>query len=106
MSMAAFQIDPLALLAIAGMALATLLTRLSGYWLIGFVPIRGRVKAALEAAPAAILTAIVAPMALAQGPAEAAGVAATALAALRLPTLAAVALGVAVVVAGRHLAGL
>ncbi|MEQ9491862.1 MAG: AzlD domain-containing protein [Alphaproteobacteria bacterium] len=86
-----------AVLTILGMASVTWLTRASGFWLVRRVVIEGRLKAALESAPPAILTGIVAPIVFLQGPAEAAGVVVTALASLKLPTLAAVVLGVAVV---------
>ena len=55
-----------------------------------FERLNPRVEAALEAVPAAVMTAIVAPVALASGPAETIAVVATTLAALRLsimPTL-------------------
>ncbi len=90
-----FSVD--AVLTILGMAAVTWLTRASGFWLVRRVDISGRLKAALEAAPPAILTGIVAPIVFLQGPAEAIGVVVTALASLKLPTLASVALGVAVV---------
>ena len=83
---------------ILGMAAVTLATRLSGYALARRIAFRGRLKAALEAMPAAILTAIVTPLILLEGPAEAIAGAQTVLAALRLPTLAAIAVGVAFVV--------
>lgn len=90
-----------AVLAITGMALVTWMTRAAGFLLVRRVIIEGRLKAALEAAPAAILTGIVAPIVFLQGPAEAIGVAVTALAALKLPTLVSVCVGVAVVAALR-----
>jgi uncharacterized membrane protein len=84
--------------AILAMAIATYLTRIAGVWLIARLRIAGRLQAALEAMPAAILTAVIAPTVLATGPAEfLAGVIAI-LAALRLPLLAVVAVGVAAVV--------
>jgi uncharacterized membrane protein len=98
-------LDPLTLLAIAGMAIVTYLNRLSGLVLVRFVRLEGRTKAALDALPPAILMAVIAPMALARGPAETAAAIITAIAALRLPLLAAVAVGVASVVALRHMIG-
>ena len=92
-----------AVLAILGMALVTWLTRAGGFLLVRRVVIAGRFKAALESAPAAILTGIVAPIVFLQGPAEAVGVAVTALSALKLPTLVSVCIGVGVVAAGRLL---
>ena len=98
-------LDPATLLAIAGMAIVTYLNRLSGLVLVRFVRLEGRTKAALDALPPAILMAVIAPMALARGPAETAAAIITVIAALRLPLLAAVAIGVASVVALRHLIG-
>ena len=50
------------------------------------IELTGRARVALEAVPAAVLTAVIAPMALATGPAET--VAVTSLAAIKLPLLA------------------
>ena len=90
---------------IVGMAVVTALTRFAGYWIIGRVAIRGRVAAALEAMPAAVLAAIVTPTALATGMAETIAVAVTILLALRCHTLVAVGGGVAAVVGLRFLMG-
>jgi uncharacterized membrane protein len=98
-------LDPLTVLAIAGMAIVTYLNRLSGLVLVRFVRLEGRTKAALDALPPAILMAVIAPMALARGPAETAAAIITVIAALRLPLVAAVAVGVASVVALRHVIG-
>lgn len=89
--------------AILGMALVTWACRMTGYALARRIAITGRAKAALEAMPPAILTAIIAPMAFSEGIAEAMAAAVTVIAALRLPTLVAVGLGVATVVLVRHL---
>ena len=91
------------LLTIAGMAGATWLTRVSGYLVGRWMRFGPRSKAALEAMPPAILTAIIAPMVLTEGIAEAAAAVVTVLAAMRLPTMAAVALGVAAVAGLRAL---
>ena len=98
-------LDPATLLAIAGMAIVTYINRLSGLVLVRFVRLEGRTKAALDALPPAILMAVIAPMALARGPAETAAAVITVIAALRLPLIAAVAIGVASVVALRHAMG-
>jgi uncharacterized membrane protein len=90
-------------LAIAGMAAATYLTRVSGLWLMRLMKVEGRTKAALDAVPPAILMAVIAPVAFATGPAETAAAVVTALAALRLPLIIAVIIGVLSVVALRHL---
>jgi uncharacterized membrane protein len=96
-------IDGAALAAILGMATATYVTRVLGLWLVRLVRVRGRVKAALDAVPPAILMAVIAPTVLATGVAETGAAAVTAVAALRFPLLAAVATGVAAVVALRWL---
>jgi uncharacterized membrane protein len=98
-------LDPATLLAIAGMAIVTYLNRLSGLVLVRFVRLEGRAKAALDALPPAILMAVIAPMVLTRGPAETSAAVITVIAALRLPLLAAVAIGVGSVVALRHLLG-
>jgi uncharacterized membrane protein len=84
--------------AIAGMAVATYLTRIAGLWVVRFLKVEGRSRAALDAMPPAILMAVVAPVAFATGPAETLAALITAVAAFRLPLVAAVAVGVAAVV--------
>ena len=98
-------LDPATLAAIAGMAIVTYIHRFSGLVLVRFVRLEGRTKAALDALPPAILMAVIAPMALTEGPAETAAAVITLIAALRLPLLVAVAIGVASVVALRHALG-
>jgi uncharacterized membrane protein len=98
-------LDAVTLLAIAGMAIVTYMNRVSGLILVRFVSLKGRAKAALDALPAAILMAVIAPMVFTVGPAETAASAVTLLAALRLPLLAAVAVGVVAVVALRQVLG-
>ena len=93
------------LLAILAMAAATILTRVSGVFLIRFLSIGDEMREALDVIPPAVLMDVLAPTALATGWAETIACAATALAALRLPLLASVAIGVTTVVAMR-LAGL
>jgi uncharacterized membrane protein len=81
--------------AIFGMALATYATRLAGYWLLRGRVIGGRMKAALEAVPPAILTAVIAPTVFLQGPVGIVAGIATLLAALmRAPLLVTIAVGV------------
>jgi uncharacterized membrane protein len=82
------------LLAIVAMAVATYATRLGGMLLGGYLPKTGRVRQALDALPAAVLTAVIAPAVIA-GRAEMIAAAATLLAALRLPLVVAVLVGVA-----------
>ena len=98
-------LDPNALLAIVAMAAATVLTRLSGLVLIRFLTIGAKQKRALEAIPPAVLMAVIAPTALVTGPAETLAAFATALAATRMPLLAAVATGVFVVAVARAVIG-
>lgn len=82
------------LVAILAMAAATILTRVSGLFLIERVKLSGRARQALEAIPPAVLMAVVAPTALMTGLAETIACVVTALAALRVPLLAATAIGV------------
>lgn len=70
-------------------AVATYLTRVAGHAVLSrFERIPPRVEAALNAVPAAVLTAIVAPYAVFFGLAEAITIVAAIVLALRLPTLA------------------
>jgi uncharacterized membrane protein len=98
-------IDLNTFLAILAMAVATILTRVSGVFLLRYLTIGEQTREALDAIPPAVLMAVIAPTALATGPAEAIACAVTALAALRLPLLACVAIGVATVV-GLRVVGL
>lgn len=87
------------LLTIVGMALATYATRVAGLLLMRHVNVRGRVKAAFDALPPAILMAVIAPTILATGVAEtAAAVITTASAMLRMPMIVTVLIGMASVV--------
>jgi uncharacterized membrane protein len=97
--------DAATLLAILLMALVTYGTRLGGLLLAGRWRLEGRRKAAFEAIPAAVLTAVIAPTLLATGPAESLAGLVTILAAFRLPLLGSVVVGVASVVALRLLLG-
>jgi uncharacterized membrane protein len=83
-------------LAIAAMAAATYATRIGGILLGARLPREGRVRQALDAVPAAVLTAVIAP-ALMAGRAEMIAGAATALAMTRLPMLVAIAIGMTTV---------
>ncbi|MCD2177615.1 AzlD family protein [Rhizobium sp. C1] len=87
-------IEASAFAAILAMACATILTRLSGLYLMNRLRLGPRGRKVLGAVPPAVLMALVAPVALATGIAETAAAAVTAFAALRLPLLAATALGV------------
>jgi uncharacterized membrane protein len=87
------------LVAILAMALATFATRYGGLLLLKGITIRGRLKAALDAVPPAILTAVIAPTMLTTGYAEAiASVITIAAATLRLPLVVVIVIGVVSVV--------
>ncbi len=60
-------IDPRSLLAIMGMAMATVATRLGGPWLVARLPPSPRLARWLRLLPGTILAAIVAPAALDSG---------------------------------------
>jgi uncharacterized membrane protein len=98
-------LDPTTLLAILLMALATYLTRVAGFVLVGRLRLAGRAKAAFDAIPPAILTAVIAPSVLTGGPSEAIAGAVTILAAFRLPLLGTVLVGVAAIVVLRAILG-
>ena len=85
------------LLAILAMAAATIFTRLSGIVLVRYLTISDETREALDAIPPAVLMAVIAPTALATGWAETIACVVTGLAALRLPLLLSVAIGVGTV---------
>ena len=91
------------LLAILAMALATYATRVAGLIIGPWLPRTGPLRRALDALPAAVLTALVAP-AITAGWAEGAAAGITALCATRLPTILAVAAGILTVALVRALA--
>ena len=91
-------LDPITVLAITGMAIATWATRIGGYLIISRLTLSGRLQAAMEALPPAILSAIVAPMALTTGAAETIAAAVTILTAYRFPTIVAIVVGTGTVV--------
>lgn len=99
------KLDPTTLLAILCMALVTYGCRVTGLLIGGRLALSGRSKAALDAVPPAVLTAVIAPTLLATGWPETLAGAITILAALRLPLTAVIAIGVASVVVLRLLAG-
>ncbi len=85
------------------LGLVTYGTRVAGDLVLSrFERIHPRVEAALDAVPTAVMTALVAPMALSTGPAETIAALATVLAALKLPANAALAVGVAAVAGLRY----
>lgn len=80
------ELSEFALIVLLG--LATLAMRLGGYLVLSrFGRLNPRVEAALDAVPASVIAAIVAPVALATGVAETVAAAVTIVAALRLPIL-------------------
>jgi branched chain amino acid efflux pump len=97
------RVDPAILLTILAMALITYGTRIAGLLLADRLALRGRAKAAFDAIPPAVLIAVIAPTALATGWPETAAAAITMVAALRLPLLATIAVGVVAVVVLRAL---
>ena len=63
--------EPLAygpLIGILVMASATFLTRISGYWLMGHIPMTKRVRRTLEVLPGAIMAATIVPIVAKVGP--------------------------------------
>lgn len=79
--------DTLSLVAILGMGLVTYATRAGGLWLMARVPDSPRLQAWLRHIPGAILVSLIAPAALASGPAEALAALGTALVAARTRNL-------------------
>jgi len=97
-------LDATTLAAIVAMAVVTYATRVAGLIFAERLVLKGRVKAAFEAIPPAVLVAVIAPMALATGWRETVAAAITAGAATRLPLLATIAVGVAAIVLLRRFA--
>jgi uncharacterized membrane protein len=97
-------LDGATLAAILLMAAITYGTRIAGLLLADRLALSGRAKAAFDAIPPAVLTAVIAPAALATGWRETLAAAVAALAATRLPLLGTIAVGVGTVVALRALA--
>lgn len=92
-------VDVITALAIIGMGLATYATRISGLLLMRGVVVKGRLKAALDAVPPAVLMAVITPTVFMAGVAEMLAAIATAIAAfLRLPLLVTILIGVVSVV--------
>lgn len=88
-----------ALLAILGMGIATYLTRAAGFYLLSGLNVTGRMKAALDALPPAVLMAVIAPVILATGRAETIAAVITAVAGfLRLPLAVTILIGIVSVV--------
>jgi uncharacterized membrane protein len=79
--------DPITLMAIALMALATYATRAGGLWLANRFDLSKRAGAWLDAIPGAILVSLVAPTVLMGGPAEALAALAVVIVAVRTGSL-------------------
>ncbi|MER2536272.1 MAG: AzlD domain-containing protein [Rhizobiaceae bacterium] len=91
---------------IVGGALMTYLTRVGGHLVLSrFERIHPRVQAGLNAVPAAVLTTLVAPAAMAGGPAELASLAVATIVSLRSGLLAMFLSGAAVLVVLRQFMG-
>ena len=80
-------LEPITLLAIVLMALATYATRAGGLWLASRFDLSERAGAWLEQIPGAILVSLVAPTVLMGGPAEALAAVAVVLVALKTGSL-------------------
>ena len=91
-------LDPTTLTAILAMGAVTYLTRIVGLFVAERLVLTGRAKAAFDAIPPAVLVAVIAPTALATGWPETLAAGITVLAAMRLPLLATIAVGVVAVV--------
>jgi uncharacterized membrane protein len=96
-------LDPVTLATILAMAIVTYATRTAGLVVADRLALSGRAKAAFDAIPPAVLVAVIAPSALATGWPETLAAAVTFAAAMRLPLLATIAVGVAAVVGLRAL---
>ena len=81
------RLDPLTIIKILLMAVATYATRAGGLWLASRLALSGRVEAWLDFIPGAILVSIVAPVVLASGLAEALAALAVVLVASRTGSL-------------------
>lgn len=86
-------IDPANLLAIVLMASVTYLTRIGGYILLRNRSLGPRAMAVLEAAPGCVLLSVIAPVFVADRPADLIALACTVIAAMRLPLLPTVIIG-------------
>lgn len=90
------QLDAATVTMILALGVTVYATRLAGFWLLQGRKLSGRYKASIDAVPAAILTAVIAPTVFLSGPAEILAGALTLFAALmRLPLLVVIAIGMA-----------
>ena len=86
--------DGTTVLAIVLMGVVTYLTRIAGLVIAGRFSLEGRAKAAFDALPVSVLTAVIAPMLLMSSVADSLAGVVTIIAAFRLPMLATVVVGV------------
>lgn len=94
--------DPIAL--ILACAAITYATRIGGHVLLSrFKSVNYRFEAALHAVPIAVLTALIAPALVTNGPAEASAIVLTAAVAMRAPLIVSVASGMATLILIRQL---
>jgi uncharacterized membrane protein len=91
-------LDATTVLAIALMGLATYLTRVAGLLIGGRVRLAGRARTAFDAIPVSVLVAVIAPTLLTSSAAESLAGGVAILAAMRLPLLGTVAVGIVAVV--------
>ncbi|CEJ15116.1 Branched-chain amino acid transport protein (AzlD) [bacterium YEK0313] len=98
-------LDPITLAAILGMAAVTYACRLTGLLIADRMAFTGRAKAAVDAIPPAVLTAVIAPTLLATGWPETVAGLVTIVAATRLSLIGTIAVGVAAIVVLRLAAG-
>jgi len=99
------RLDGTAVLAIALMGLVTYLTRIAGLFIAQRLSLEGRARAAFDAIPVSVLTAVIAPTLLTSSVPETLAGIVTIFAAFRLPLLGTVAVGVAAVVVLRFAFG-
>jgi uncharacterized membrane protein len=92
------RLDDTTVLTIVLMGLVTYLTRIAGLFIAGRLSLEGRAKAAFDAIPVSVLTAVIAPTLLTSSVPETLAGVVTILAAFRLPLLGTVAVGVASVI--------
>jgi len=96
-------VDPHTLLALLAMTAATYATRLAGFLMPAKLDLSPRLRAALDAIPAAVLISVIAPSMLATGWRETLASLIAALAATRAPLIGVVGVGVLAIVALRHM---
>lgn len=98
-------LDPQVTLAILAMAVATYFTRIAGLIVLRHITLTPRIRAALDALPVAVLTAVITPTLFLTGPAETIAGLITAASAFRLPLVGTLAVGAISIVSIRWLIG-